>query len=180
MFIAKITLIIVLGCAGCKPSAYNTANGDGSESSVVSPSVTPRTLGVLKTSRVRLEYFSLTLPESLVKVPTITTNSTDWVFRDDEMTVAFESSMYAPKLLNCGDLDFREFEQTIDGERCKIVTLEFRDTSNHVEPWKKYSVMARFEQSDRVTNDLNIYIYFGSAENQRVAKDIIESIKFNN
>ncbi len=182
MIIVTRTLlaISILASVGCLLPANSPIKNVDEASSLPEPLPTRVGLAALKTKRISLDGFSLTLPDSLLEVPLKTIDSEASLYKDDEMTVAFEFSMYAPKLVNYGDIDFREFQETIDGEACKLVSLEFRDTSNHIEPKKKYSVMGRFEQSERVGNDLNVYVYFRSRENQPVAEEIIKSIKFAN
>lgn len=177
--IAKFTLLIALTSAGCFRPSNVASDNSGPETKPVIAMPAPVSTSLADINRVRLDGFSLYIPASMRKVPAQTTVSTEWVFRDDEMTIAFESGMNAPNLENFGELDFREFPGIIDGESCKIVSFEFRDTSGRVESSKKYSVSVRFEQSDRTGNPLNVYVYFRSAKNRPIATQILESIKFN-
>jgi hypothetical protein len=95
------------------------------------------------------------------------------------MTISSETGPFGPEAKNYGYINFRESEKTIDGENAKVAIYEIPELKGLIDPSKKYCVEVHFDTSERVHSELGLLACFETADDEPLAIQIIESIKFD-
>ncbi len=95
------------------------------------------------------------------------------------MTIYSESGPYGADAKNNGYINFRDTQKTIDGEVAKIVMYEIPEQKGLIDPSRRNCVDARFDMPDGKLTELSIQARFEKREDEQLALQIIESIKFD-
>jgi hypothetical protein len=140
---------------------------------------TPAILATLETKRVQADGYSIIVPSSFKTGPWQGDDSSGWSFEGKQMSISSESGPYGSDAKNYGYLNFRESQKIIDGERAKVAIYEMPDPKQLIDPSKKYCVAAHFETSERVRSELSLSACFETPQDEHLATQIIESIKFD-
>ena len=130
---------------------------------------------------LKTELFSVSLPESLEKIPITNDDSLGWEYSDKTMNVSIEAGLYVASF---GDHlssypEYCEESRIIDGEFVKVVSLDFGAEKNRGDLSKPYLVGVHFPQSNRVRVPISFSVSFRSKTDAEKAFRIIDSIKIN-
>ncbi len=95
------------------------------------------------------------------------------------MTIYSESGPYGADAKDYGYINFPDARKTIDGELAKIALYEIPDQTGLIDPSKRNCITARFDMPDGKLAELSFQVRFERREDEQLALQIIESIKFD-
>ena len=167
IYLRLVLIAFALCTFGCASGFHSSQNG-------VSPSRIPESM-----RSVKLDGFSITIPNSMEAVQTTATDSSVWEFRDTGMTLHIEQGPYAPMAGEGDELEYHHVNELIGGERCDIASFIVRKPNLLAEPAKKRCVIGRFGESQKVEYPIFISICFASADGESDAMGIIKSTRFS-